>query len=153
MTFDLEWRDADNALGRWSSFPDAAGLKAFVSDPATTPEALHQEFRVRSRAVGDEWECITSAASIARWFPPARPTPLLAARWTVEDAIAASQARHVQRLRACLASAQDDGLLIPTQVEAIVSIFDQAIAGEGPAGRHHDPLASRPDDIATPMEC
>lgn len=147
MAFDLEWREAADMPGRWREFPCAADLKAFVADAENSPPALYGELRIRSRR-DQRWEIVTTAAAIARWAPPALPDPVIAARWTVEDAADASRLRHVQRLRACLGSARDDGLLEPAQVEAMVSIFDEAVAGEGPAGRHAEQLAGRPDDIA-----
>lgn len=148
MPLDLEWRETADPPGRWREFASAAALKAFVADPRTRPAALDGELRVRSRGDRGDWEVVTTAAALARWNPPTPPASLLAARWTVEEAIAASQARHVQRLRACLASAREDGLLEAAQVETMVSIFSQAVAGEGPAGRHNEPLAGRPGDIA-----
>lgn len=151
MAFELEWRVTENSLGLWRDFDHADDLKSFVAKASTCRRALHGELRVRLRSSGKEmWGVVTTAAAIHRWQPPKAPEPLLAARWTVEDAAAASQLRHVGRLRSCLGAARDDGLLEPAQVEEFVAIFDQAVAGEGPAGRHVEPLDERLHDIGRP---
>jgi hypothetical protein len=148
MAFELEWRENGVLSGKWRDFAAADDLMAFVaSDPACS-QPLHGEFRIRLRDRGLEaWTVVTTAAALARWQPPAPPEPLLTSRWTVEDAVAASQLRHAQRLRSCLEAARDDGLIEPAQVADFIAIFDQAVAGEGAAGRHSDPLTDRPDDI------
>lgn len=147
--YEIEWNTGSpSPIGRWRRFETADELKAFVDAGFGGEPPSEGEVKVRGIFGPAHSEIVTTTAAICRWEPPSAPEPLLASRLLTQMAADSSVGRHVGRLRALLRHAVDDGLIAPAQCEALVLIFEQAIAGEGPAGRALVPIADRRGDIS-----
>jgi hypothetical protein len=147
--YELEWRiDVDHDAGRWKRFDTAEKLRSFVADGLGGQTPIAGELRLRSVGPADgTWEVITTVKGIERWHGSSPPPQLLASRWMTERAADASVGHHVQRLRILLSRAVSDGLIDERQRERIVDVFEEAVVGEGIAGRTYKPITDRPADI------
>ena len=147
--YDLEWRtDTDGRIGRWQHFETAAALKAFATEQLAVEPALDGEVRVRcADPMGGGWAVITTARALSRWEPPAFPEELLASRWATGLAADASIGWHIQRQRALLTLAVDDGLIDSQQRDRLVEAFEQALVDKGTPVLSTTSIADRPDDI------